>query len=560
MRRSFASRAQRALVFLAVGLVASFFVFGMVVPRQAATPPAENPSVEPSALPTPTRSPSTTPRPAPGPDDPHPGVPLVPVAQHPVWPETKVRNPDRQLGVKATDPLEGTAKAPSSDLTGYWEQQVVWQPCRTSALCTTIQVPLDWEDPGRAALSIAMIKLPAASPTGEPIFVNPGGPGVAGLGMAETVGTDRWPGHDVIAWDPRGTGDSTHISCGTDQQTDVLRALDTTPDDDAEKQALIDGWAGFARLCRDEAGDLLDHVTTIEVTRDMDLMRYLVGAKKLNFFGVSYGTYLGAMYAELFPDRAGRLLLDSAVDITNDENAPSQAEGFELALDNYAKWCAGQTTCRLGGTESEVLGTVDGFLSGLDADPVRVGDRKLTQSLGLVGILMFLYADESAYKYLTFAINEAMQGRGEVLLEAADELDGRGTHFASFPAMSCADWPDDGVDAAFKELEKIRAKAPIVGKHMGVQPVCETWTANSAPQLRITGQGAPPIVVVGTTGDSATPYQHAVTMAEQLVSGALVTFEGAGHGSVLGNNACLAKAARDFMVDGVVPADGTRCR
>lgn len=552
MRRSFASGAQRVLVILAIGLVASFFLFGMVAPRPTSPTPTPTPAPE--------LSPSQTFGPTVAPDDPQPGVPSVPVAEHAVWPDTKVRNPDRQLDVRAADPLEGTQSAPSTDLAGYWGQQVTWEPCRTAALCATIMVPLDWEDPGRAAIRIAMIKLPAESPTGDPIFVNPGGPGVAGLGMAESVGTTRWPGHDVIAWDPRGTGESTSISCGTNEQTDQLRALDTTPDDAAEKQALIDGWAAFARLCRDEAGDLLDHVTTIEVVRDMDLMRHLVGAAKLNFFGVSYGTYLGSMYAELFPDRAGRLLLDSAVDITNDENAPSQAEGFELALRNYAEWCAGQTKCRLGQSRDAVLGSIDDFLTGLDSRPVPVGDRKLTESLGLVGILMFLYADESAYEYLTFAIGEAEQGRGEILLEAADELDGRGTHFASFPAMACADWPDEGVAAAFTELEKVRAKAPIVGRHMGVQPVCELWTAGSAPQLKITGQGAPPIVVVGTTGDSATPYQHAVTMAQQLESGTLVTFEGAGHGSILGPNACLADMARKFMVDGVVPADGLRCR
>lgn len=550
MRENLAGWVQRMLAMLAIGLVASFFLFGMANPSRTAAP---NPSPAPTPTPTPT--------PTAAPSAPTvPGVPTVPVSRHETWPAADVVDPDRQLSYEAAEPLTGMRPAPGDDLTGYVDQSVDWQPCHQDSQCATILVPLDWEDPGRAALEIAMRRVPSQHPTRGPIFVNPGGPGVAGADFAATVAAQGWDDRDVIGFDPRGTGASTRIACGTDAQTDALRSIDQSPETAAEKQALVDAWAAFARLCRDEVGDLLDHVTTIEVVRDMDLLRHLVGADKLDFFGVSYGTYLGAMYAELFPDRAGRLLLDSAVDITDDESEPSQAEGFELALRNYAKWCAGERRCNLGDDVEEVLGEVTALLERLDAEPARVGDRRLTASMALTGILLFLYADEEAYESLTFVIGEAQQGRYDMLVRAADELDGRGTHFAAFPAMSCADWPDEGIEAAFREQQELIADSPIVARFMGVQPVCETWTAASAPQLRITGAGAPPIVVVGTTGDSATPYQHAVSMAGQLVSGVLVTFEGAGHGSVVGGNSCLHGMASAFFRDGTVPADGTTCR
>lgn len=551
MRNNWVGWAQGVVVVLVVALVASFFLFGMVG------------TTSPESAVTPTPDPTTqTPSPI-DPSDPHPGVPSVPVSEHETWTFEDPLNPDRQLGYEGAAPTVELPGALGDDLEAYWAQSVQWAPCG-GQLCATVLAPLDWEEPGRAAVEIAMRKVPSENPTRGPLFVNPGGPGLGGQDFASSLGRDAWEGYDIVGWDPRGTGESTSVECGTTEQTDKVFALDGSPDDEAERVALEKGWAEYARQCRDASGELLDHITTIENVRDLDLLRHLLGAEKLNYVGVSYGTYVGAMYAELFPDRAGRLVLDSAVDITDDEESAAQSEGFELALRNYATWCARTEACKLGDDVDGIVSGIADFLAGLDEAPQVVGDRTLTQGLATTGVALFLYSDQQAYPALTYVLSDAMDGRGADLLNAADQLNGRGedsweTVAYAFPAIRCVDWADEGMDVTWDWWEKSKSKSPVFATNMGVDFVCETWTADSAPQLKLTGKGAPPILVVGTTGDSATPYEHAVSMAEQLDSGVLLTFEGAGHGSVTGGNECIGDAVTKFLEEGTPPQDGATC-
>ena len=538
---------QGMLIFVAVGLVVAFFASGMLAPgRQASRTPSAKPSVQsPPAV-----------------GDQKPGVPAVPVSEHETWPREPVENPDRQLDVKASNPSVQLPAALGDDLTPYWQQSLNWQPCG-SALCATMKVPLDWDNPGKAALDIKVTKAPSENPTKGPLFVNPGGPGIEGGTFATNLGSDKWKGYDIIAWDPRGSGESTHVQCGTTEQTDKAYFADGTPDDEAEKTALNDVWAAFARECREASGELLDHISTIENVRDLDLLRFLTGAEKLNYLGVSYGTFIGAMYAELFPERTGHLVLDSAMDITN-EGEVSQAEGFELALGLYADWCAGEGSCSLGNSRDEVISRINSFLHGLDAKPLKVGDRQVTQGQGANGIALFLYSGKEAYPGLTQLLDSAMNGDGRVILKASDLLSGRAengweTVAYAFPAIRCVDQPDAGVAATEEAWKKVAEKAPVFGGNMGSELVCERWTANSAPNLKLTGKGAAPILVVGATGDSATPYQQAVTMAKQLESGHLLTYDGPGHGSVTSGNACVDETVTAYFEDGTLPEDGKTC-
>jgi putative lipoprotein len=535
------------LIFVAVGLVVAFFASGMLAPgRQASRTPSAEPSVQsPPAV-----------------GDQKPGVPAVPVSEHETWPHEPVENPDRQLDVKASNPSVQLPAALGDDLTPYWQQSLNWQPCG-SALCATMKVPLDWDNPGKAALDIKVTKAPSENPTKGPLFVNPGGPGIEGGTFATNLGSDKWKGYDIIAWDPRGSGESTHVQCGTTEQTDKAYFADGTPDDEAEKTALNDVWAAFARECREASGELLDHISTIENVRDLDLLRFLTGAEKLNYLGVSYGTFIGAMYAELFPERTGHLVLDSAMDITN-EGEVSQAEGFELALGLYADWCAGEGSCSLGNSRDEVISRINSFLHGLDAKPLKVGDRQVTQGQGANGVALFLYSGKEAYPGLTQLLDSAMNGDGRVILKASDLLSGRAengweTVAYAFPAIRCVDQPDAGVAATEEARKKVAEKAPVFGGNMGSELVCERWTANSAPNLKLTGKGAAPILVVGATGDSATPYQQAVTMAKQLESGHLLTYDGPGHGSVTSGNACVDETVTAYFEDGTLPEDGKTC-
>ena len=540
---------QGMLIFLAVSLVVTFFASGMLAPgRQVSGPPsAEQPSVQS----------------APTVDEQKPGVPAVPVPEHETWPREGTENSDRQLDVKASNPVVQLPASLGDDLTPYWQQSLSWQPCG-NALCATMKVPLDWDNPGKAALDIKVTKVPSTNPTKGPLFVNPGGPGVEAGSFATKLGSDKWKGYDIIAWDPRGSGESTHVQCGTTEQTDKAYFADGTPDDDAEKTALNDAWAAFARECREASGELLDHVSTIENVRDLDLLRFLTGAEKLNYLGVSYGTFVGSMYAELFPERTGHLVLDSAVDITN-EGEVFQAEGFETAFGLYADWCASEGSCSFGNSRDEVTSRINSFLQGLDANPLKVGDRQVTQGQGAAGIALFLYSGEEVYPRLTQSLAAAMNGDGRAILKASDLLTGRTdngweTVAYAFPAIRCVDQPDAGVAATEEARKKVAEKAPVFGGNMGSDLVCERWTASSAPNLKLTGKGAAPILVVGATGDSATPYQQAVTMAKQLESGHLLTYDGSGHGSVTSGNACVDETITAYFEDGALPEDGKTCK
>lgn len=460
----------------------------------------------------------------------------------------------------------GFVDAPRGEgLTGYLNQEVDWIACGNGRECAEILVPLDYADPGAQAITLSLKRLPASeSPRLGSLFLNPGGPGGPGKDMPDTFAREGLEQYDLVGWDPRGTGDSTPVTCYGTEETDAWNNLDYSPDNEAEREALIRGAHDFGRACWEESGVLLEHITTIETVRDLDLMRHLVGDEKLSYLGYSYGTAIGATYAELFPFNAGRLVLDAAVDITDDEEIV-QAMGFDHSLGNFAAWCAKQD-CPLGSTKRAVLDTITGFFDDLDSDPITVGERTLTQSLAVVGVAAFLYGGEPAWPSLLASIQSAMVGRGEHLLWGSDLLNSRNergtydTMFYAFPAISCADATDDGVVDAENLWEEDQKKAPIFGTYFGPGFLCPLWPVRPAPQLDIRGEGAPPILVVGATGDSATPYQQAVTMAEQLASGVLVTWEGEGHGTFGGKSTCVDSIVVDYLVRGTVPEDGVRCQ
>ena len=297
------------------------------------------------------------------------------------------------------------------------------------------------------------------------------------------------------------------------------------------------------------------------------MLRALVGDAKLNYFGSSYGTQIGSLYAELFPKQAGRLVLDGAVNITEDKSV-SQTLGFERALGAFAAWCAEQEKCRLGTTKDEVLNRVASFWRQLDDKPLRGGRRPLTQQLGAIGVVFALYENERGFKYLQQALELAIVAKDpRFLLFLADLYHQRnqktgqfGQFNYSFPAVRCLDDQDADVDEARKLAEADKAKAPIFGQVSGPDYVCEMWPVTPAPkQALITGEGAAPILVIGTTGDPATPYEYAERMAKQLTSGVLVTLEGEGH-LAYGQSTCVQRIVQDFLVRDKVPADGVRCR
>lgn len=542
---------QVVLGMIAISLVMALFLGGMVRGQNRDEPASPN-----------TPGPVTPSAPSAG--DRMPGVPEVPASDHEMLPLEGPRNPDRQLDYEPSGEPQVEFLDSLGSYEAYATQVVTWEACESGeGQCAKVKAPLDWDDPTGDAIEIAVRRVVGGDSSRGPLFVNPGGPGFGGQDMAQSV-AGRWVDFDAVGWDPRGTGESTHVVCGTLEQTDEFMALDASPDDDAEDVALREGSAEFAQLCRDGSGALLDHITTVDVVRDLDLLRHLLGAAELNYVGVSYGTFVGAMYAELFPDTTGRLVLDAAVDITGEEEV-AQSAGFELALGNFTQWCAGSDLCSLGDDQQQINDDIAEFLQGLDSDPIEVGSRTLTQSMAATGIALFLYETEEAYRTLDKVIADGMVGNGDSLLYAADLLNGRGedgydTIAYAFPAMACVDGIDDGLDPVMEDWRETFDDAPIMGPNMGLGYTCQTWTADSAPPVKITAEGAPPILVVGTTGDSATPYRQAETMAEQLESGTLLTYDGAGHGAVTGDNECIGEAVDNFLYDGEVPEAGKTCQ
>ena len=479
-------------------------------------------------------------------------------------------SPDRQLAIQSDARPRGFVSPPAGQgKQRYYDQTLSWRDC-TGGSCATMLVPLDWENPDAHAISIALFKKPAKQDRIGALFVNPGGPGGSAVDYARSFSQEGIEGYDIIGLDSRGSGSSTPVVCGDLKQMDAYFDVDASPDDETEKQALIQAAKDFAQQCRANSGPLLDHITTIETIYDYELARHLLGEQKLNFFGVSYGTYLGPVYAQLYPQNVGRMVLDSAVNLEPDDDI-IQAQGFDLSLRNFADWCANATERRCplvkdaAKDPDKIIKKITDFFVELDANPIPVGDRMLTQTHAVNGTILYFYAGADVYSNLAKLLDHTMTTRdGALLLDASDAMNDRSpggydSLATAFPAIRCVDGADRGIEAAFEQWQKDNQKAPLLSPFFGPDVICAVWTAKPAPSIKFDGKGAPPILVLGNTGDSATPYQHAEKMAEILESAVLLTREGAGHG-VYRESECITRPVNEYLIKGTVPEPGLRCR
>ena len=341
-------------------------------------------------------------------------------------------------------------------------------------------MPLDYRDPQGATIELALLKVPAAHPDHRvgSLVVNPGGPGAPGTDYAAHADTVfRAPVldvYDIVGFDPRGTGHSSPVDCLSDDDLDTFLARDPDPDTAAEADDYIAGNQAFWRGCADKSGDLAAHVTTIEAARDMDVLRAALGDSQLVYFGASYGTQLGATYADLFPTKVGRFVLDGAVDLSigSLELGLQQAAGFETALESYLQDCIDGGDCFLGDTTDAGAARIGDFLDQVDGQPLETssGDRVLTEGNATTGIAFTLYS-KSFWPYLTQALQDAFDGDGSLLLSLADSYASRGpsgyldNSMEAFPAISCLDdptsIPESAVPAA---IEKYEAASPTFGR------------------------------------------------------------------------------------------------
>jgi pimeloyl-ACP methyl ester carboxylesterase len=441
--------------------------------------------------------------------------------------------------------------------------------------CATLQVPLDYAKPDGALMPIALIRTKATGGSGRigSLIFNFGGPGGSGVDILPALATayaKLSTRYDLVSFDPRGIGKSRPVTCLDDRQTDVQVAADVTPDTPTEIAGMARMRTEFIAGCVRNSGPVLPYVGTHNAARDIDAIRTALGDAQTYYFGISYGTFLGGNYAHQFQGRVGRAVLDAAVDPTADpeESSLEQAGGFQLALGDFAAACARQR-CALGRTRAEVLASVGGLLARLDSVPLKTADpgRLLTQSLGVTGVIAPLYS-EPQWPQLAQALTAAEAGDGSDLLALADSYlgrDARGHYDNEGPAniaVNCADSKERYTVADVQRaLPRFQKASPVFGSTLAWGIIgCTDWPVtgdNSAQD--VAAPTAKPLLVIGNTGDPATPYASAPILADRLRSGVLVTLKGEGHGAYNTGNVCIQKVVNDYLLDGVVPAKGVVC-
>lgn len=450
------------------------------------------------------------------------------------------------------EPTESTPTTPAPDAPA-----VDWSACG-SGECATVVVPLDHSQPDGEQISLHVKRLPATGERIGGLFFNFGGPGA---GAADLIDRFAIPDSirqrfDIIGMDPRGVGASTPLACGLDPAT--LYSADPTIEDETDATELIGISTRYANDCEAAKGAVLPHLGTRNVARDMDLIRAGMGDETLSYVGYSYGTSVGQAYAELFPDRVRAMILDGLVDPAPDgiDVAVEQAQGFETALANWALDCDQRSSCDF----SDPLDAVDRMLAAAERGvPSSSGNRVFGPGEAAVGLAYPLY-NQSLWPSLDEAIDAANDGDGAGMLELADGYTSL-VDFSIYFAVSCLDstWPRS-TDEFLARAKDADAVAPRFGEAIVNDYIrCAVWPVTPDPIGGVSADGAPPILVVSTTGDPATPYENGVRVAERLASGVLVSFDGEGHTIVFQGSGCIDALARDYLVDLEVPGDGVRC-
>ena len=475
----------------------------------------------------------------------------------------------------AAIPEETASSAPTIEDPGnpdaFYEQELSWNDCGGFE-CTTVTAPLDWEDPAAGTIGLSVIRAAATGPDRiGSLLTNPGGPGASGVGLIRdsldfAVGSALQESYDVIGFDPRGVGSSTAVRCFDAAEMDAyLYEIPENPRGSQEwEDELTERNAAFAEACEENSQGILPFITTTNAARDMDLLRGVLGDDKLNYLGYSYGTFLGATYAELYPGNVGRMVLDGAIDpsISGLEVGTEQAIGFENALRAYMAACLTTQECPFRGSVDQAMSDLGALLASVDRSPLPASDgRELGADTLVTGIVAALYS-QANWPVLTQALSEALQGDPTTAFLLADFYNGRegGVYIdnsaEAFRAYNCMDYPADSSQADQDAADaRIAAEAPTIAEYWEGPDACEVWpydpTGTRAP---IAAVGAAPILVVGTTGDPATPYAWSVSLAEQLESGVLVTNVGEGHTGYNKGNACVDDAVEAYLIEGTVPA------
>jgi pimeloyl-ACP methyl ester carboxylesterase len=467
---------------------------------------------------------------------------------------------------------------PSLDnTTEFVVNPIEWNACdgstSTKVECGNIEVPFDYANPDQGSFVLNVKRRNAANPADRigSMMVNPGGPGFGGSSLADDAeyyfSQDLLDRFDIIAWDPRGTGESTPaVNCV--DTFDEYFGLDSPPETPEEKQALIDASQAFNDKCAENSGTILPYISTQASAQDINSLRLALGEEKVSFFGFSYGSELGTTWATMFPETVRAIVVDGAVDpnASSTEEGMNQAKGFEGQLATFLKQCSEKTTCAFhNGGKAEAA--FDQLVLDIDATPLEVSkDRTpVTQGVLFTAVAQAMYSDYY-WPQLSEALSAAQGGDGKGILQLYDDYyqrkdDGTyGNELEAFLAISCLDDPGaTSTEEVDSHIADFIAAAPRLGGNFAYGYSCALWPVEQAAKVTITGKGAGPIVVVGTTGDAATPLSSTRKMAQGLEQGILIVVDANQHTGYGANN-CVVKAVDDYLIKLTVPANETTCK
>lgn len=507
-------------------------------------------------------------------------------------------------GTEASLPGGEATAGPSPDLSRYYTQKIKWGACEEDGAglmsdpdatpvpkdknvrCGKITVPLDYAKPGRGTVDLAMVRVKSSGESRGSLLLNfggPGGAGVSGLLNSQKEFEYLGKGYDVVSFDPRGVGESSPVTCGdAGAQEPEMEGKSDDPG------AVLDEMRKIAEECKKKSGPVLPYVGTVNVSRDMDVMRQVLGDKKLNYLGFSYGTRLGAVYAAQFPKKVGRMVLDGVDTLTEDvaEQALVSAEGRQTALDNFIRWCTDNAGCVLGTDSRAARDNMTELIKGLDTYPLQSSDGAEFTGQDVVDVLGQALYSRQSWPALSQALGALLaDGDPRALLRMSGSLAhqrpggpdavGRGrapedvpadNMAAALMAVNCADDPDRPDAARLeKEVGKLQREfdstSAIFGRSM-LMPVLFCFGRPAGTDYireDVRDVKSPDFLLVGTRGDPATPYRWTEETAERLGSAAVVLDnKGDGHTGYAGSK-CVREKVDGFLLYGEMPRNGSSC-
>ena len=468
-------------------------------------------------------------------------------------------------GSSAPDSTSDTPAPPSTLYAPAEGGTLKWKSCSGDSLdplqCARLSVPFDYNNPSKGSFSLKLVKHPANIRTKRvgSMLVNPGGPGFGGTSLAEDAdsyfSTALIDTFDIIGWDPRGTGESTPAVECVDNY-DKYFTSDPSPETEAQHQTLIDISKAFNDECEKMSGKILPYISTNATARDMDMIRAALGEETITYFGFSYGSELGATWATLFPSTVRAAVFDGATDPTSNyvQGGLDQAKGFETEFTKFLAKCSTNKKCPFY-NNGNAEGAFDTLIKELDARPLVVSKNRtsVNQAIAYTAVSQAMYSS-TMWEELEIALADAQKGDGTGLLALFDSYyrrtpDGKyGNELEAFNAIMCLDDPGPKtVEETDSYIPKFLEVAPRLGISFTGGYTCVFWPAKPDPRIEITGKGAGPIIVVGTTGDAATPLASSRKMASALEDGRLIVVDKNRH-TGYGSNDCVGTAVDNYLI------------